>query len=811
MPEAALAPFRSRDGVLEQERSSAVAAGKWMNYGKRLSVGQLWQAPLFCLGLMALIVVGSLHPFWGSNPTRRLERQLDSARRGLEQPWPDIDAVIAKAEFVLADDSATPVQQSLAHFLIGSAQLRRADQLSDVQALEAWEMARSHLETAEQQGVAKGYEPKLAYRLGKVYSKLNGEPQQIVNHLVGSVRDAADNPFEGYGLLAQAYLRLPKPDLRGALEATQKQLALPNIDETALAQPRLLCGDLYRRLEQPEEARKVLARIGPLAPTEVLFQARQLRAHMLQEQGYWMEAAQIWEQIKDDPRAGQSRGQILFALGWCYHKLDRLGPAQQAWEAAQKQEGEESQAAALGLAELRVRAGNPTAAFESFAAALSTISSAAEYHNTLISLQDTRNLIETGYRSFMQVGQYEPAFHLAHLYERIALPGDAQQLAGQAAEGWARAVQAQAKQTSKSEDRLAQEEEARTRFRDAGTAFEATATVCSRPADKADLLWRSARNYLDGQDPEHALPVLGLYVAQPGLAPERLGEAWYIRGEAFRSLRNIVAAQADYRHCEKFPGPFAYRARYQLALIEIDDHNLNDAEAHLTQNWEIMETASDADPEAQEKTLYALAKLLYQRAIYPLAFAYLEKALERFPNNAAALATRFQLAQCARQLAEDAGQKMKEAKTAEERAHYQTQRKRFLEKSMASYQKVGEEVTARGAKSALAADEETMGRLSAFAVAECRFDLGQFEDATLQQYEDLARRYKGQVEELIALQYVWQYYGFVKFKPDKARQTLDRIRDALQQMQSAAFDNSSEVRTRRWWDDWLREKSRPVP
>src|SRR5262249_55576426 len=153
---------------------------------------------------------------------------------------------------------------------------RRAEQLPDEQATEAWELARSHLETVEKQAVPKGYELKLAYRLGKVYSKLNGDPQQIVNYLVGSVRDAADNPFEGYGLLAQAYLRFPKPDLRGALEATQKQLALPNIDDAALAQPRLLCGDLYRRLEQPEEARKVLARIGPLAPAEILFQAHQL-------------------------------------------------------------------------------------------------------------------------------------------------------------------------------------------------------------------------------------------------------------------------------------------------------------------------------------------------------------------------------------------------------------------------------------------------------------------------------------------------------------------------------------------------------
>src|SRR5262245_51602806 len=147
MPEAALAHFRFRGRVPEQERSSAVAAGKWMNYGRRLSVGQLWQAPMFCFGLTALIVVGSLHPFWANNPTRRLDRQLEAARRALEQPWADIDAIIAKSELVLEDDNATADQRSFAHFLIGSAYSRRAEQGPDEPATEAWELARSHLQT----------------------------------------------------------------------------------------------------------------------------------------------------------------------------------------------------------------------------------------------------------------------------------------------------------------------------------------------------------------------------------------------------------------------------------------------------------------------------------------------------------------------------------------------------------------------------------------------------------------------------------------------------------------------------------------
>src|SRR5207253_244168 len=127
------------------------------------------------------------------------------------------------------------------------------------------------------------------YRLGKVYFLLNADPERTLDYLNRSV-ESAEDPFEGYALLARANLRLPKPDLKAALDATLKQLSLPHINERTLAQPRLLCGELYRRLDQPDKAREVLSRIGAAAPPEVLFQARLQRATMLQEQGYWHEA-----------------------------------------------------------------------------------------------------------------------------------------------------------------------------------------------------------------------------------------------------------------------------------------------------------------------------------------------------------------------------------------------------------------------------------------------------------------------------------------------------------------------------------------
>jgi tetratricopeptide (TPR) repeat protein len=743
------------------------------------------------------------------NHSRQLERDLHAAHRALDDMPPDIDRAIAKAEQALANPRITPVQAAEAHFFLGTAHMRRAEEVSPEIASASWELARSQFEEAEQQGLPEGYQPKLTYRLGKTYFMLQVEPQRVIDLLSRTMGAAADDAFEGYGLLAQAYLRLPKADVRAALDATLKQLAsLPEIDEPKLAQPRLLCGELYRRLDQPEEARKVLARIGSDAPPDVLFQARYLRACTLQDGAFWQEAAQLWEELKGDPRAANvGLGRVQYLLGFCYRKLDKPAQAQKAWEEAIKSSGEEGQAAAVGLAELRLRGSSAASALEAFDVAVHNVNTAADYQNSLLGLNDARSVFDAGCRWYLQLNNHDAALHLAHLYERIALPGVAQELAGQAAEAWGRELLDRAKRAANNAAARKDEDEGRKHLRHAGSAFETAAGPAKTPQEQADLLWRSAKDYLDGHDAAHALPVLERFVTLP-VSPEKLGEAWYIRAEALRSLRNDVAAQADYRHCIKFPGPFAYRARHQLAMAEIERKNLEEAESILNQNLEMLNTdAANRDPEAKEKTLFALAHLLVQRQDYRMAFVRLQEALEQYPNNPGELKTRFELGQCAMQLADDATRKGNEAKTAEERAHYRTQQQRFLEQAAGAYQRVVDECTNPQQSRVIAADAEMMVRDAAFAVAECRFSLGQYDEA-LRLYEGLAKHYRNQVEELIAWRHAWQCYG-VKFQPDQAKRVLEQMRQSLQQMPASAFDNSTEVRRRRWWDDWLREKSRP--
>lgn len=756
------------------------------------------------------MAVAVVHPAYSVNHDRKLIRDLANARRAMERASPDIDQAIASAEEAMSGSGITPAQAAEAHFLLGSAYLCKGDCVSPEQATVSWELARAHLERAEQLGVSPGDTVKLRYRLGKTYVRLNVELPRAIEFLSRTAGDPSGNRFESYGLLAQAYLRLPEPNYRAALEALQQQLAQAEVNEQMLAQPRLLCGELYRRLDQLDEARKVLARIGPGAPSDILFQARYLRALTLQEQGYWAEASQQWEQIKNDPRTGEERTRgILYSLGLCYQKMDDLPLAQQAWEATAKLGGEEGQAAALGLAGLLLRGPQPVAAITYFDEVMKSLSNPSEYRNKLIDLASTRALFEAGCRVYLQYNNCEAALHLAQLYEKLALPGVAEQLVGQAAETWGQNLLEQARQAETPETRRQKEEEGRQRLRKAGEAFDLASADVSETSEKADLLWRSTHAYLEGQSPANALPVLDKIVGLP-LPQVKLGEAWYIRGEALRQLNNHVAAQADYRHCIKFPGPFGYRARYQLAVYEMEANHLEDAATILAQNLELISAdRADPDAEAQEKSLYALANVLFTQREYSQAYQHFEKALERYPNNPGALKARLQLAQCLRFLAQQCVEKINSAKTEEERRHWRTQGQRWVEMAAAHLQTLTAELAALQKTRPLTPDEESMVRQAAFAFAECQFDLGQYVE-TLRLYEELAGRYRNQVDGLIALRFAWQLYK-LQFQPKLAAQALDGIKESLAQMKDDAFDNTSEIRTRRWWEEWLREKTRPIP
>lgn len=782
---------------------TALAMGQ-RNPRRLRGLRHLWQVPTFVVGVLSLVAVALLRPLW-SDGGQPLERDLAAARQSLEQAKPEPARARTFAERALSRAEPESRQAGDGHYLLGSALLLLAEQTPPGTGAVLWQQARTHLEQADALGTADADRARLAFRLGKTFHALNVEPQRVVDCLSWAVPDGADNAFDGYGLLADAYLRLPTPDLRKALDATRKQLALPTSDEAALAPPRLRCGELLCRLDQPEEARKVLGRIGPGAPPELLFRARLLRARLAQDEGSWAEAAKLWEEVRDDRRwLTADPGRTLYYLGLCYRKLDQLDKALKVWEECRQRNGDEGRAAALEVAQLRLRGEQPALALEAYTSALRGVAAPSDYHNPLIELTEARSRFETGCQVYRQTGAYEPAEQLAHLYERIALPGAGQELAGQAADAWGRSLLEQAAQAVTDQAARANEEEARKHFREAGAFYERAADLGPSAAEQADWLWHSAGDYLEGQDRDHAVRVLERFVQLPAASGDRLGQAWFLLGEAHRLLHNEVMAQAAYQKCIEYPGVFAFRARYELAVAKIGQKNCDDAEAELKDNIRLAPPGS----EAHEKSLVTLATLQFQRRDYNNAFQNLQRALDTYPANGQAARLRLCYAQCCRHLAEQNGSRLtpEEYTIDPERQFRQGERTKLLERAAGQYQKLVQDLEGIATHRTLTADEASILRQAQFEYAECRFDLGKFEEA-LRLYNSLADRYRQQLEELIALRHVWQCHG-VLFQPEQSRTTLERIQTAMQEMPMTAFDGSADVATRAWWEAWLSERSK---
>lgn len=769
----------------------------------------MWQIPAFLLGLAALIGVAVYRPF-GHPPDerRRFEEDLATVRNALDAKDPDTALALALGEDLLEQTARFPERGGEVRFLLGSAYSRRAEEVSAAQAYDVWTTAREHLENAEAANIPDADRPRLLHRLAQAWYHTGVDPQRVLDCLARTNEAAADSLSDHFAMLTQLYLNLPTPNLDAALEANARQIGLPTDNEDLLAPARLLRGQLLLRTHKADEARKVLARIQPGARPAIYATARLLRAQSLQQDHRWREALPLWEEIVHaQPAVDPETAKALFALGVCYRKLERADDAGRVWEQALRGDAETSQAAALYLAEARLSRADPTAV-DYFERALANVAGPDAYRNSLIDLAEARRLVEQGCRAFHKAGDFGRAQRLVGLFEKLA-PEGGRQLAGEVADGWGRDCLRRASQATGPEA-IRLRAEAASHLRDAGAAYVAAAGALLSPVEQARWLWLGAARFQEAGTPAQAAIVLQHFLAVE-TDPKRLGEGWYRLAEIQRGQRDSEAARDAYHKCiELNVAPFAFRARYRLALADVeaarasqDAARLDDAEAALLQNLELMR--SEPDPEAHEQTLRALANLLIQRGNYRMAVLRLQEVLARYPRAADSLETHQQLADCywRLRLQEDQNLRAGLFKTPEAQLHYREQRGQWLQLAQVHYQKVTDDLMAGGAKRSLSPAENESLRHSGFANAECFFQQGMYAEAA-RWYETLAAWYAGRGEALKALREITRCYWTLNDRA-KARATVQRLREALRQIPDNALGNKLDMPSRSEWTKWVED------
>src|SRR5262245_18900121 len=357
----------------------------------------LWQIPTFLLGAGAVVaVVFGRNAFHGDD-LATARREVAAARAALEQSRPNAAAAVEAADKAVAalrrlapDD---PQLRAEAHFLLGSAHLRRADEATD--AAEERRLARTELfEAVERDKLPETDRPKLDYRRAKVAALLNEEPRKVIDLLkplveAGTAEDAA----EGFGLLAATYLRMNPPEIQPALDATTKQVhALPATDTRPAHPARLRLADLYMKVDRGAEARTMLERIGREAPAEVFFTTRSKLAESYEKAQEWAKAAKYWAEVEADTQLKPTeRAKVAYKRGRCLAQdKERAREAPAAWEDAIRNGGPAARAAALRLAEAKIESGTPAAALDAFAVSLGGLTAAEEWPAELVPVAEAR-------------------------------------------------------------------------------------------------------------------------------------------------------------------------------------------------------------------------------------------------------------------------------------------------------------------------------------------------------------------------------------------------------------------------------------
>ena len=778
-------------------------------------VRQLWQVPTFLLGLAALATFFLARPLWRT-PLAQGRSQLAEARRLLQRPDGDPYRAAALARSYLDRLGLDAEGAGEAYFLLGGALLRIARAAPGDKPAPEWAQARENLEKAERLGVPEDDVPVLRFRLGVCGAHTSMEPRRVAGLLARSVEEG-DDKVEGYQLLARAYLSLPKPDRAAALKANEALRQLPLVGEEVLGPARLQAGELLLALHRPAEARSVLEKVSKAAAPAVLARARSLRARSLQDEGKWAEAAALWEEVLGDRRRPPDDPvTVLYNLGLCRRRLEQYADAARAWEKCLKlrTDGAAAASANLGLAEAYLaEAPLPTAA-DAFERAVRNVHRPEEWPTTFVSLRQARAAFEQGSTTYRDKGDFERALRVAKAYERLAEQGRAALLRGQAAEAWARALEGAAPRGGPP----VRKDPARARelYRLAGASYGEAASLARTPRQESERLWLSAGASLRAQDATRAVPALRRFL-DLNQHPDFAGEACYLLGEALRWLKQEREAVAAYLDCLKYEGRFAYRAAFRIGEAALRRGDVDRAVDVLKKNVSQMH-ASGPDPEALERSLFALGGALYRQGKYQEAEHNLSEALKKFPDSPRAVRGRLQRADACRGLAQSLDDTVKHAGTDQAKKHYEELQRDWYLEAARQYQALAK--LPKDALSAALAARELAD--VPFNEAECRFRGGQFAEA-LKLYTALAEPDKGGAARLRALGGLSRCHAALEWVAEiKAKEAATPAQKeshrAEAQKQSAYFQQRLvEIRvalkqvdpdTRRAWENWLQTVSK---
>src|SRR5687767_1136974 len=127
----------------------------------------LWQLPVFLLGIAALAAVWFGRPYWHLTAAQRYERDVAELKQTLDKVPDDPSHIQALLRKIQSADAPPQLARQMP-YVVGSATVIIAEATaSPEEATELWKKARQKLEEAEANGVPDADRLRLRFRLAK--------------------------------------------------------------------------------------------------------------------------------------------------------------------------------------------------------------------------------------------------------------------------------------------------------------------------------------------------------------------------------------------------------------------------------------------------------------------------------------------------------------------------------------------------------------------------------------------------------------------------------------------------------------------
>ncbi len=743
-----------------------------------------WQLPVFALGVTAAVLAWRYFPQNGLAESRNVEQDRYSLRQTLgRRPVnvAEVQALLAK----LGDDGTRSNGDAEVAFVQGSAYLLLAEQGPGEQAAENWKRANALFAECDGGKLAEKQDrAKLAFRAAKAAAGAGvGDPAALLPQL--EVLPPGEEPGERGRLLAEVCLRVNPPNVKRAKTELAAYLSGPaRGSPDHAARYKMLLADLCATTGETDKARSWLKEVTDPVATAMQAEAKLRLARLAQADGDVNEAVKLFQSAEALPNLPAAvQAVVRYETGRGLMQMNNPVAARDCLLKVAESNTPVGAAANVRLAELAAKDLDPTAGVANLETALKGIKAAGEWNNPHVGIADLRGACETVISACKSAGKFPFAARAADLYSPVAESGRDRELWAEVMAAWGNAPN-----TADPADKLKL------------AAAEFAKLADTRPdAEKTALYQKAVAAYQSAGDTASANAILSKLSSAPGATADVQASAQFQRAEALIAENKLDDGVKLLGEVANGGGTLGTKATLKLALVYAAEGKRTlsatpaDAAGRKQVEYAVLlltqlanKTYTSADERVcHQEALYELGKLQLSRQTLPWLYncsdaeMRFRRLVSEYPAGEFADRGGMFLAIALSQLARPDGKG--EVPPADAAAKLAEARKLFegLGKSKEKYVRTQADIR----------------------LPHTLFHMREF-DALAADGPKLADKYKGQVEELIILNFLFSAHTATD-RPDRAKPVLERMEKAFADLPAERYTGEMPELTKAYWVDQL--------